>query len=134
MRRVGVAAVVPTFADQARGVISIKGRVENRINKYAFEKDKAVVVAKLRNIYAKRKHPAPLTRKEEMEHMTYGPEYERVPDLQRAANDLMAMYSMPHELVTETAYHYHKTWKILTVSKTGQHDTNPMGIGKITPQ
>lgn len=74
MRRLGVATglVAANTAIQTREVISIKGRVKDRLAKTSFEKDKAVAVSKLRARFEKHRHPAPMNRKEEMEHLTYG--------------------------------------------------------------
>jgi hypothetical protein len=57
-------------------------------------------------------HPSPKTRAEAMAHLTRRPSYEYIPEFQRWANDLMAIYGIPLEYQQEVSYHYHRLWKV----------------------
>ena len=81
------------------------------------------------------KHPNPTNRKEELAHLTHHCNYEYVPEFQRWANDMMAVYSDPQGYGQDMAYHYHRIWKAKSPTRRNVEDGNDaFEIIKIHPK
>jgi hypothetical protein len=131
MRRAVATVAMPAFV---RGMQQAKGKVEYRLDKYLpTVRGKDSVDAYWRD-FDDAKVAAPRSRKEELEHLTYGPAYENSSDFQRAAGDMMAVQANPHAYATDMAYHYHRIWKCNTASRTGGHEGNgAIDVNRISP-
>lgn len=105
-----------------RTIIAAKGIVENRIQKHYT--NRTVEESKTERAASTKKalHPHPLNRKEELSHLTQQCSYEYVPEFQRWANDMMAVYSDPQGYGHDMAYHYHRIWKAKSMTRRGVED------------
>lgn len=83
---------------------------------------------------AKARHPNPRNRKEELSHLTQQCSYEYIPEFQRWANDMMAVYSDPQGYGHDMAYHYHRIWKGKSLTRRGVEDgSDAFAICKVHP-
>lgn len=125
-RAAGVVAaqcVTPAAALGAvRTIIAAKGIVENRITKHYT--NRTVEQSKTERTESLRKslHPNPRNRKEELSHLTQQCSFEYVPEFQRWANDMMAVYSDPQGYGHDMAYHYNRIWKAKSMTRRGIED------------
>lgn len=142
MQRRVFASVVPLAVAQSplwcasRSIsISCKGVVENRITKHY--NNKTVEQCKLEREaeIEKHKHPNPRNRKEELSHLTRQCSYEYIPEFQRWANDMMAVYSDPQDYGHDMAYHYHRIWKAKSLTRRGVEDgSGAFDVCRVHPQ
>ncbi|KAG5463948.1 hypothetical protein LSCM1_00122 [Leishmania martiniquensis] len=127
MRRAAYAAVAPCAQPIAartsmRTIIAAKGIVENRITKHYSNRTVEESKAEQAESVKKLLHPHPRNRKEELSHLTQHCSYEYVPEFQRWANDMMAVYSDPQGYGHDMAYHYHRIWKAKSLTRRGVED------------
>ncbi|KAG5488517.1 hypothetical protein JIQ42_00124 [Leishmania sp. Namibia] len=127
MRRAACAAAVPcaqpsAALTSARAIIAAKGIVENRITKHYTNRTVEESKAERAESIKKTLHPNPRNRKEELSHLTQQCSYEYVPEFQRWANDMMAVYSDPQGYGHDMAYHYHRIWKAKSLTRRGVED------------
>eukprot|EP00796_Vickermania_ingenoplastis_P004914 gene4914-3526_t len=116
-------------------LISCKGVVENRITKHYSNRTVEECKAEREAELSKAKHPNPRNRKEELSHLTQHCSYEYVPEFQRWANDMMAVYSDPQGYGHDMAYHYHRIWKAKSLTRRGIEDgSGAFDVCKIHPQ
>lgn len=102
--------------------VTCKGVVENRITKHYTNRTVAESKAEREASLAKVKHPNPQNRKDELSHLTRQCDYEYIPEFQRWANDMMAVYSDPQGYGHDMAYHYHRIWKAKSMTRRGVED------------
>lgn len=107
---------------QVRTIIACKGVVENRITKHYTNRTVAESTSEHQESIRKAKHPNPRDRKEALSHFTHQCSYEYVPEFQRWANDMMAVYSDPQGYGHDMAYHYHRIWKAKSLTRRGIED------------
>ncbi|KAF8297605.1 hypothetical protein TcYC6_0079580 [Trypanosoma cruzi] len=118
-----------------RGIIACKGIVENRITKHYSNRTVEQAKAEREAQIAKSKHPNPRNRKEELSHLTQHCSYEYIPEFQRWANDMMAVYNDPQGYGHDMAYHYHRIWKAKSPTKRGIEDgSGAFEVCKIHPK
>jgi hypothetical protein len=136
MRRAYIFTASPTVAVVAtRSFVAGKGVVENRIQRQYYNKTAEELKAEMEIKEAKHKHPNPTNKKEAMAHLTRQPDHEYVADFQRAANDMMAVYSDPVGYAHDMAYHYHRISKVMSPSKCRVEDGNDsIEIVKLHPK
>lgn len=120
---VAASCAKPTAAFVSlRTIVAAKGIVENRIQKHYTNRTVAESKAERAESTKKTMHPNPLNRKEELSHLTQQCSYEYVPEFQRWANDMMAVYSDPQGYGHDMAYHYHRIWKAKSMTRRGVED------------
>ncbi|CUG85921.1 Hypothetical protein, putative [Bodo saltans] len=135
MRRVCVLTSTATVAVAARTIIPGKGIVENRISRHYYNKTVEELKSEMAVKEAKHKHPSPQNKKEALAHLTRQCDHEYVADFQRAANDMMAVYSDPIAYSHDMAYHYHRITKVMRPSKSNCEDSNDsLEIVKLHPK
>lgn len=118
-----------------RCFVPCKGVVENRIQRHYYMKSVDELKAEMEVKEAKHKHPNPQNKKEALAHLTRHCEHEYVADFQRAANDMMAVYSDPIGYAHDMAYHYHRITKVMSPTKRGVEDGNDsLEIVKLHPK
>ncbi|KAG5489993.1 hypothetical protein JKF63_00112 [Porcisia hertigi] len=118
VRRVPLTALLAPV----RTIIAAKGIVENRITKHYTNRTVEESKAERTESVRKTLHPNPRNRKEELSHLTQHCSYEYVPEFQRWANDMMAVYSDPQGYGHDMAYHYHRIWKAKSMTRRGVED------------
>jgi hypothetical protein len=127
MRR-ATCAVVVHYAKPAAALVSVrtivaaKGIVENRITKHYTNRTVEESKAEREENTRKLMHPNPRNRKEELSYLTQQCSNEYVPEFQRWANDMMAVYSDPQGYGHDMAYHYHRIWKAKSLTRRGIED------------
>lgn len=115
--------------------ISCKGVVENRITKHYTNKSVEDCKLEREAEIEKLKHPNPRNRKEELSHLTRQCQYEYIPEFQRWANDMMAVYSDPQDYGHDMAYHYHRIWKAKSLTRRGVEDgSGAFEVCRVHPQ
>lgn len=105
-----------------RTIIAAKGIVENRITKQYSNRTVEESKTEYAESVKKTLHPNPRNRKEALSHLTQQCNYEYVPEFQRWANDMMAVYSDPQGYGHDMAYHYHRIWKAKSLTRRGIED------------
>jgi len=138
LRRLSTTAILSAsvaVTQQTRSFVACKGVVENRIQKQYYNKSASEVRAEMQVKAEKHKHPNPKNKKEELAHLTRQCDFEYTPDFQRAANDMMAVYSDPVGYSHDMAYHYSRIWKAMNPSKRNVEDGNDsFEIVKLNPK
>lgn len=129
-----ISCELVALTTSTRTIIAAKGIVENRImkqyNNRTVEQSKAEHAAAA----ARSRHPHPTNRKDELSHFTHHCSYEYVPEFQRWANDMMAVYSDPQGYGHDMAYHYHRIWKAKSLTKRGIEDgSDAFSFSKVHP-
>ncbi|CCW59991.1 unnamed protein product [Phytomonas sp. EM1] len=113
---------VPALVISSRTIIAAKGVVENRIIKHYTNRTVEQSKAEREASIDAARHPNPMSRKEELSHLTHQCSYEYVPEFQRWANDMMAVYNDPQGYGQDMAYHYHRIWKAKSPTCRGIED------------
>lgn len=115
------STVIPTLSTtstRSHFWIPCKGKTEYRLESpLPFKTWPEIIAEHAANVEAS-KNKAPKNKKEELEHLPTPLKYERLSDMQRAANDMMCVTSDPVGFTFEMAYHYHRIWKANNPSKT----------------
>lgn len=114
----------PSTATRTHFHIPCKGKVEYRLDNHIPFKSQKEIIADHETAVANAQHPNPRNKKEALQHLLERPSYEYVSDMQRAANDMMAVHSDPVKYSYDMAYHYHRIWKQHTAAKTWSADGN----------
>ena len=135
MRRIGSAVTVASAYGAVRHTQSAIGRVDMRLTKYYEDSEIGVKSKAYHEALEKTKNPTPKNKKEALAHLVDARlSFEGVSDFQRAADDMMAIKSEPMEHAVDMAYHYHRVYKGISMSKTHVNGaTDAWEINRQTP-
>ena len=122
MKRFGSAAFVPATVVATRSMRDAKGITEMRVVNQLWSKQPPEALVDYKKQLDGTAHPNPSNRKEAMAHLTVRPGYEYIPEFQRWANDMMAIYTEPASVTADMSYHYCRVWKALCPNHTWMAD------------